>query len=336
EHDQKDHMHTTDAIDPETGEALEPRKPGWTAVFAREMLQLAAKDPDMVAISAAMAGPVGLAPFREKYPDRFFDVGIAEQHALTSASGLALGGKKPVVAIYSTFMNRAFDQLLMDVALIKQPVTVVLDRAGVTGPDGASHNGMWDLSLLSIVPGVKVAAPRDPLRLRMELREAVRVEDGPTVIRIPKGIVVDDIPEIRQTGDGVDVLYENGNDILLVAVGTFARRGLAAAKRLAEKGIKMTVIDPRWVLPIPESVIEMAGQAKMVVVYEDNGINGGVGSVLGNELNKRECDVPIRQLALRQEFLDIGTRREVLREHGLNVDTATERIENWWRSLSGE
>ncbi len=336
EHDQKDHMHTTDAIDPETGEALEPRKPGWTAVFAREMLQLAAKDPDMVAISAAMAGPVGLAPFREKYPDRFFDVGIAEQHALTSASGLALGGKKPVVAIYSTFMNRVFDQLLMDVALIKQPVTVVLDRAGVTGPDGASHNGMWDLSLLSIVPGVKVAAPRDPLRLRMELREAVRVEDGPTVIRFPKGIVVDDIPEIRQTDDGVDVLYEDGNDILLVAVGTFARRGLAAAKRLAEKGIKMTVIDPRWVLPIPESVIEMAGQAKMVVVYEDNGINGGVGSVLGNELNKRECDVPIRQLALRQEFLDIGTRREVLREHGLNVDTATERIENWWRSLSGE
>lgn len=334
EHDHKDHMHTTDAIDPATGQSLEPKKPGWTAVFAREMLRLASRDPDLVAISAAMAGPVGLAPFRERYPERFFDVGIAEQHALTSAAGLALGGKKPVVAIYSTFMNRAFDQLLMDVALIKQPVTVVLDRAGVTGPDGASHDGMWDLSLLSIVPGVRVAAPRDPLRLRQELREAVDIKNGPTAIRFPKGIVVDDIPEIRQTEDGVDVLFQSGSDVLIVAVGTFARRGVAAGQRLTDKGIKVTVIDPRWVLPLPHSVIEMAEKASMVVVYEDNGVNGGIGSVLGTELNARECDVPLRQLALRQEFLEVGTRREILREHGLNVDAATERIENWWKSLN--
>lgn len=333
EHDHKDHMHTTDAIDPVTGQSLEPKKPGWTAVFAREMLRLAAKDPDLVAISAAMAEPVGLAPFRERYPERFFDVGIAEQHAITSAAGLALGGKKPVVAIYSTFMNRAFDQLLMDVALIKQPVTVVLDRAGVTGPDGASHDGMWDLSLLSIIPGMRVAAPRDPLRLRKELREAVQIKDGPTVIRFPKGIVVDDIPEIRQTEDGVDVLFESGDDILIVAVGTFARRAVAVAERLTDKGIKVTVIDPRWVLPLPQSVLDMAEKASMVVVYEDNGVNGGIGSVLGTNLNQRECDVPVRQLALRQEFLEVGTRREILRDHGLNVDTATERIENWWKTL---
>lgn len=334
EHDKKDHMHTTDAIDPATGKALSPRKPGWTAVFAREMLRLGEEDPDLVAISAAMAGPVGLVPFREQFPDRFYDVGIAEQHAMTSAAGLALGGKKPVVAIYSTFMNRAFDQLLMDVALIKQPVTVVLDRAGVTGPDGASHDGMWDLSLLSIIPDIKVAAPRDPLRLRLELKEAVDNRECPTVIRFPKGIVVDDIPEIRQTADGVDVLYEEGMDVLIVAVGTFARRGLEAAHRLHDKGIKATVVDPRWVYPIPESIVQMAENAAMVVVYEDNGINGGVGSVLGNELRARECDTPMRQLALPQEFLEVGTRREILREHGLNVDAATERIVRWWENLS--
>ena len=334
EHDMRDHMHTTDAIDPVTGVCLVPRKPGWTAVFAREMLRIGAEHPEVVAITAAMAEPVGLAPFRDKYPERFFDVGIAEQHAITSASGLALGGKHPVVALYSTFLNRAFDQLLMDVALIKQPVTVVLDRSGVTGPDGASHDGMWDLSLMSIIPSMRVAAPRDPQRLREEIAEAIETKDGPTVVRYPKGIVTDDFNALERTDDGVDILCKYGDDILIVGVGTFARRAVAAAHKLAEEGIQATVVDPRWILPIPASILAQACQYQMVVVYEDNGINGGIGSVLGNALRMHECDVPLRQIALPQEFLPVGTRKTLLEERGLDAESAAERMQDWFRHLT--
>ena len=334
EHDMRDHMHTTDAIDPVTGVCLVTRKPGWTAVFAREMLRIGAEHPEVVAITAAMAEPVGVAPFRDKYPERFFDVGIAEQHAITSASGLALGGKHPVVALYSTFLNRAFDQLLMDVALIKQPVTVVLDRSGVTGPDGASHDGMWDLSLMSIIPSMRVAAPRDPQRLREEIAEAIETKDGPTVVRYPKGIGTDDFNALERTDDGVDILCKYGDDILIVGVGTFARRAVAAAHKLAEQGIQATVVDPRWILPIPASILAQACQYQMVVVYEDNGINGGIGSVLGNALRMHECDVPLRQLALPQEFLPVGTRKTLLEERGLDAENAAERMQDWFRHLT--
>ena len=335
EHDKRDRMHTTEAIDPETGISLVPHRPGWTEVFSEEMLRLGAERPDIVAITAAMAGPVGLVPFRDKYPDRFFDVGIAEQHAIASAAGLALGGKHPVVALYATFLNRAFDQLLMDVALIHQPVTVVLDRAGVTGPDGASHDGMWDLSLMSVIPTMRVAAPRDPRTLREEINEAVAIDDGPTVVRYPKGPVTDDLTVIRRTEDGVDILFEEGKDVLIVGVGTFARRAVTAAQKLVQENIGVTVVDPRWVLPLPEYLLQESGKYRLVVVYEDNAVNGGIGSVMSTALHRRECDVPLRQLALPQEFLPVGTRKDLLKNYGLDSSSAAHRIKEWFQKISG-
>ena len=231
--------------------------PGWTSTFSDALIKYAAKRRDIVAITAAMPGPTGLTAFGAKFPDRLFDVGIAEQHAMTSAAGLAMGGLHPVVAIYSTFLNRAFDQIMMDVALHKLPVTLVLDRSGVTGPDGASHNGMWDLSMLNIVPGMRVAAPRDAARLYEELGEALEVSDGPTALRFPKGDVGEDIPALERR-DGIDVLAVPADglsdDVLLVAVGPFAAMAKSVAERLRNQGIGVTVIDPRWVLPVPEAI----------------------------------------------------------------------------------
>ena len=256
ENDAAEQMHSPAAFDPLTGLPTGPASVGWTSVFGEEMVALGQARPDVVAITAAMLGPTGLAAFAEAFPDRCFDVGIAEQHALTSAAGLAAGGLHPVVAIYSTFLNRAFDQLLMDVALHRQAVTLVLDRAGVTGNDGPSHNGMWDLSILGVVPGIRVAAPRDAVTLREELAEAVAVDDGPTALRFPKGAVIASVPAVRRIG-GVDVLREPApsegpTSVLLVCVGAFGELGVAAAERLAAQGVAVTVVDPRWVLPVPD------------------------------------------------------------------------------------
>ena len=279
-----------------------------------------------------MPGPTGLTNFRQRFPDRFFDVGIAEQHAMTSAAGLAMGGMHPVVAIYSTFLNRAFDQLMMDVALHKLPVTMVLDRSGVTGPDGASHNGMWDLSMLGIVPGMRVAAPRDGTRLREELGEALDVKDGPTAIRFPKGDVGEDIPAIERRS-GVDVLAVPADglsdDVLVVAIGPFAAMALAVAERLRNQGIGVTVVDPRWVLPVPETVGELAAAHKLVVTIEDNGVNGGVGSAVSAALRRAEIDVPCRDVGLPQEFFAQASRGEVLTDVGLTDRNIARQITGW-------
>jgi 1-deoxy-D-xylulose-5-phosphate synthase len=292
-----------------------------------------------VGITAAMLHPVGLAPFAAAYPDRCFDVGIAEQHALTAAAGMATAGLYPVVALYSTFLNRAFDQLLMDVALHRQPVTLVLDRCGVTGNDGPSHNGMWDLSLLGIVPGIRVAAPRDAETLREELREAVAVDDGPTVLRYPKGSVPERVPAVRRV-DGVDVLREPGPDepgeVLLACVGSFAELGLAAADRLADQGIGVTVVDPRWVLPVPEALIRLVESHRLVVTAEDAGGHGGFGSAVAAALRAAEVDVPLRELSLPQRFLDHGSRGDVLASVGLTAQDAARRITEWTAALAGE
>src|SRR6201993_988838 len=283
EDDEAEQMHSCGVIDPATGQATKIAGPGWTATFSDALIGYAKKRRDIVAITAAMAGPTGLTAFGQRFPDRLFDVGIAEQHAMTSAAGLAMGGLHPVLAIYSTFLNRAFDQIMMDVAMHQLPVTMVLDRAGITGSDGPSHNGMWDMSMLGIVPGIRVAAPRDGVRLREELGEALAIGDGPTVIRFPKGDVGEDIPAVQQHA-GVDVLAKPaeglGADVLLVSVGAFASMALAAAERLRDQGIGVTVIDPRWVLPVPEAVAELAVAHKLVVTLEDNGVAGGVGSAV--------------------------------------------------------
>jgi 1-deoxy-D-xylulose-5-phosphate synthase len=336
ESDEADQMHSTGIIDPYTGLATSVAAPGWTSVFADELIKRAAKRRDIVAITAAMPGPTGLTAFRQCYPDRFFDVGIAEQHAMTSAAGLAMGGMHPVVAIYSTFLNRAFDQIMMDVALHQLPVTMVLDRAGVTGPDGASHNGVWDLSILGIVPGMRVAAPRDATRLREELGEALAVSTGPTALRFPKGDVGTDIPAVERR-DGVDVLAVPANglsaDVLLVAVGPFASMALSAAERLQKQGIGVTVVDPRWVLPVPEVIAELATAHKLVVTVEDNGVHGGVGSAVSGALRHAEIDVPCRDVGVPQQFLDHASRREILAEIGLTDQHIARQITGWVAAL---
>ncbi|MDH6680762.1 1-deoxy-D-xylulose-5-phosphate synthase [Rhodococcus sp. LBL1] len=327
-----DQMHATGVIDPLTGLSRGTSAPDWTSVFSAELIEQAEQRDDIVAITAAMAGPTGLAAFGERFPERMFDVGIAEQHAVTSAAGLALGGMHPVVAIYSTFLNRAFDQLLMDVALLKQPVTIVLDRSGVTGVDGASHNGMWDLSLLGIIPGIRVAAPRDAATLREELQEALAIDDGPTVIRFPKGAVGDDIPAARRLDGLVDVLQMpegDRGDVLLVAVGSFAGVALEAAERLGQHGITAAVIDPRWVLPVPESVVKLAENFRMVVTVEDNGLHGGIGSTVSAALRAAGVDVPCRDLGVPQQFLDHASRDQIHRELGLTAQDITRQVTGW-------
>ncbi len=336
ENDEAEQMHATGVIDPHTGRPTSVAAPGWTAVFSDELIKKAARRRDIVAITAAMPGPTGLSAFRQEYPDRFFDVGIAEQHAMTSAAGLAMGGMHPVVAIYSTFLNRAFDQLMMDVALHKLPVTMVLDRAGVTGNDGASHNGMWDLSMLGIVPGIRVAAPRDAARLREEFGEALDVKDGPTAIRFPKGAVGEDIPALERR-DGVDVLAVPADglstDVLLVAVGSFAVMGLAVAERLQQQGIGVTVVDPRWVIPVPKALHALATAHKLVVTLEDNGVNGGIGSLISAALRRNEIDVPCRDVGVPQEFLEHASRSEILTEIGLTDQHLARQITGWVAAL---
>ncbi|OQO93981.1 1-deoxy-D-xylulose-5-phosphate synthase [Saccharomonospora piscinae] len=323
-----DQMHQTDPIDPETGRP--PAKgTSWTSVFGEELTKIGAEREDVVAVTAAMLRSTGLHTFAEAYPDRWFDVGIAEQHAVTSAAGLAMGGLHPVVAVYSTFLNRAFDQLLMDVALHRQPVTLVLDRAGITGPDGPSHHGMWDLSLLGMVPGMRVAAPRDAATLREELREAVAVSDGPTALRFSKGGVVESVPAVERLGC-VDVLRrDEQKDVLLVAVGAFAKLGLAAASRLADQGIGVTVVDPRWVLPVPEELVALAASHRLVVTLEDSGRHGGVGSATAAALRDADCDVPLRDLGVPQRFLEHGSRDEVLAGIGLTAQDVARRVTEW-------
>ncbi len=337
ENDEVDQMHQTDPIDPITGKPTTAKGPAsWTSVFADELARIGDERPDVVAITAAMLRSTGLAKFAEAYPDRWFDVGIAEQHAVTSAAGMAMAGLHPVVAIYSTFLNRAFDQLLMDVALHKLPVTLVLDRAGITGPDGASHHGMWDMSILGAVPGIRIAAPRDAISLREELGEAIAVKDGPTVLRFPKASVGGEVGALERLGP-VDVLRRGESaDVLLVTVGAFAELGLAAADRLADQGIGVTVVDPRWVAPVPAELVTLAERHRLVVTVEDGGRHGGFGWALAAALRDAEIDVPLRDLGIPQEFHGQGTRSEVLVRLGLTAQNVARKVTEWAADRLGE
>jgi len=317
--DVADQFHAVGQIDPETGESLETASaPSWTSVFADELVTLAERDERLVGITAAMLRPTGLHRMAERFPSRVFDVGIAEQHAVASAAGLAFGGLHPVVAVYATFINRAFDQVLMDVALHRAGVTFVLDRAGVTGPDGPSHHGVWDLSILQVVPGIRLAAPRDSVRLAEELSEAVRVGDAPTVLRFPKGTVGTEYDAIRRTHDGVDVLAESERrDVLIVTVGPMAGIGLEVARKLEAQGIGATVVDPRWVVPVPESVVSLAGEYRIVVSIEDGIRVGGIGTRIRQDLREAGVDTAVTEVGLPDEFLDHGSRADILERVGL-------------------
>ena len=325
EDDEADCLHGVGTIDPVSGKSLATSTTRtFTNVFSDEMAAIGAEQPDVVALTAAMLEPVGLGSFARAFPDRVFDVGIAEQHAVTSAAGLAMGGLRPVVCLYATFLNRAFDQVLMDVALHRLPVTFALDRAGVTGDDGPSHNGMWDLSFLQLVPGLAVAAPRDAATLRTELREALRSDDGPAVVRYPKAAVGDDIPAVRRVGR-MDVLRD-GDDVLVVAVGVTARTALEVADRVADQGISVTVVDPRWVKPIDDALPGLAVRHRLVVTIEDGGRVGGVGAAVAQRLADDGVGVPVINVGLEQRFIDQGKRDAILVEHGLGAQRLARMI----------
>lgn len=316
EQDVADRFHAVGRIHPETGLPLAPSRFGWTGVFADEIVQIGRRRKDVVAITAAMLQPVGLAPFAAEFPERVFDVGIAEQHAATSAAGMAFGGLHPVVAIYATFLNRAFDQVLMDVALHKAGVTFVLDRAGLTGDDGASHNGMWDMAMLGIVPGLRLAAPRDEATLRAALRAAVDVDDAPTVVRYPKGALGDPIPALEDL-DGVDLLarHEGPVDapsVLVVGIGSMVGTALDVADILAAHGLRVDVVDPRWVLPVPESLTKLVGEHDHVVTIEDGVVDGGIGALVGQRAAEAGMTTPVQAFGIPRAFLDHATRDQLV------------------------
>jgi 1-deoxy-D-xylulose-5-phosphate synthase len=322
----EDCMHGGGKFDPLTGEFAASAGQGWTKVFSQEIVKIGSERPDIVGITAAMLHPVGLADFAEQFPDRIYDVGIAEQHAATSAAGLAMGGLHPVFAVYATFLNRAFDQVLMDCALHRCGVTFVLDRSGVTGDDGASHNGMWDMSILQVVPGLRLAAPRDATRLRELLDEAVEVSDAPTVVRFPKGPPPEDIEAVGTVG-GADVLVRNGRkDVLIVAVGVMGTVAVDVAGRLIAQGIGVTVVDPRWVKPVDPVIVSLAAEHGLVVSLEDNGRIGGCGAVLLQTLNDAGITTPYRLHGIPQEFLDHAKRDAILARIGLDAQTIARGI----------
>ncbi|MFJ2669161.1 1-deoxy-D-xylulose-5-phosphate synthase [Streptomyces sp. NPDC087525] len=320
EADEADRLHAVGVVAPATGRPAGPFGRSWTGVFGQELRALAAERDDLVAITASMLRPTGLHPMREEFPERVFDVGIAEQHAVTSAAGLAMGGFHPVVAVYATFLNRAFDQVLMDVALHRLAVTLVLDRAGITGPDGPSHHGMWDLNLLSVVPGLRITAPRDTARLGELLREAVAHRGGPTVLRLPKATAGPSIP-VRARMDGLDILHRTRSgplDVLLVSVGPLAGPALDAAAVLEEQSLGVTVVDPRWVLPVNPALPALAARHRLVVTVEDGLRTGGMGTALAQACRDAAVTTPVTCLGLPTAFIPQGSRPVLLAQAGLD------------------
>ena len=327
--DDADRFHAVDRINPETGLPLQVKGRIWTDEFSDALLAVARERDDVVAITAAMLIPTGLKEFADRHPDRVFDVGIAEQHAVTMASGLAYGGLHPVVCVYATFLNRAFDQLLMDCALHRAGVTFVLDRAGITGTDGASHNGMWDMSVTGLVPGLRLCAPRDPEELARALREAVDIDDGPTVIRFSKQNAPALLPALRTVGS-VDVLAETSSDgaveLLLVGLGEMATTAMAVSEKLTAQGHTVRVVDPRWCLPVSEHLVDLARDAGAVAVLEDNLAVGGVGSQVTAAVREAGLSVPMHLHGIPKRFLQHASRGEVLEEIGLTPDAVADQL----------
>ena len=334
--DEAEKFHAVGVIDPESGEPLAKSGTSWTKVFAQELVEIGKTRSDIVAITAAMLGPTGLDQFQAAYPERTIDVGIAEQHAVTSAAGLAFTGLHPVVAVYSTFLNRAFDQLLLDVALHKAGVTFILDRSGVTGDDGPSHHGIWDLALTGIVPTMHVAAPRDGARLKELLREAIAINDAPSMVRFPKGAVQEDIPAFERR-DGIDVLYRGESaDVLMISVGAMAAIAVEAASSAYREGVGVTVIDPRWVKPLPESLVRMAERYKSVVVLEDGIRHAGIGSAISEMFRDAGVLIPLHSVGVPLEFIEHSKRGEILSDIGITAQNISRSVVEWSSTLKEE
>lgn len=317
--DYADRFHAVGKIHPETGLPVAPQRFGWTKIFAEELVAQAAKNPKIIGVTAAMMAPVGLQPLADTFPGRVIDVGIAEQHAFTSAAGMAFAGSHPVVCVYATFMNRAFDQLLMDAALHKAPVTVVLDRAGITGDDGASHNGMWDLSLAAMIPGLRVCAPRDGDTLKRGLEEALTIDDGPSLVRYPKGEPPATLNAVKEVAGG-DVIFERTPldlpnfgkpTTLIIAIGSMVAAAKSAAQKLAQNGYPVTVVDPRWVLPVSDGLVRMTADYDLVLTVEDGLATGGVGSEIAR-LAAALVGRPVHVAGVPTAFIDHANRDQIL------------------------
>jgi len=328
--DEAEKFHAVGVVDPETGEPLSNNGATWTKVFSEALVEIGRERKDVVAITAAMLGPTGLDRFQAEFPERTFDVGIAEQHAVTSAAGMAYTGLHPVIAVYSTFLNRAFDQLLLDVGLHKAGVTFVLDRAGITGDDGPSHHGIWDLALTGIIPNAFVAAPRDGARLKESLAEAVAISDAPSIIRFPKGAIGKDLPAFERRG-GLDVLYRGeSSDILLVSIGAMAPLAIDAAAQAFREGVGVTVIDPLWVKPLPaDSLLAMAPRFKRVVVLEDGIKHGGIASTLSELFRENGLDLPIHSIGVPLEFIQHSKRAEIMQDIGITSQSISRQLVGW-------
>jgi 1-deoxy-D-xylulose-5-phosphate synthase len=328
--DEAEKFHAVGVVDPETGEPLSKSGESWTGVFAKSLVEYGKSRTDIVAVTAAMLGPTGLDRFQKEFPERTLDVGIAEQHATTSAAGMAYTGLHPVVAVYSTFLNRAFDQLLLDVALHKAGVTFVLDRAGVTGDDGPSHHGIWDLALTGIIPTAHVAAPRDGKLLHELLGECLAINDAPSIIRFPKGAVAKDLPAFERR-EGIDILYRGDSaDILLISIGAMAAIAVDAAAQAYREGVGVTVLDPRWVKPLPAQVlIAMARRYTRVVVLEDGIKHGGIASTLSEIFRENSLETPIHSIGVPLEFIEHSKRSEILEDLGITVQNVTRQLVGW-------
>lgn len=326
EADIADHFHGIAAINAETGQPLKVVDNTWTQAFSDAIVRIGEHRDDVVALTAAMMAPTGLDAFSRRFPDRTFDVGIAEQHAVTSAAGMAYAGLHPVFAVYATFLNRAFDQVLMDCALHKAGVTFVLDRAGITGDDGASHNGVWDMAVFQAVPGLSIFAPRDGAALERALQRSVSIEDGPSIVRFPKGALPPVVPAVRNTDDGLEVLREGRGDVLIVAVGPMAGLALGIADELEERQISATVVDPVCLKPLPSSITQFANSARIVVTIEDGIRVGGVGDAVTRQL--ADCGV-LKQhvsIAVDDQFLEHASRAALQQEQGFTVHAGVDRI----------
>ncbi len=322
-------FHAVGIVDPVTGKPLKATAPSWTNVFSEEITHIGRENSKIVAITAAMLGPTGLDKFAQSFPERTIDVGIAEQHAVTSAAGLSYAGMHPVIAIYSTFLNRAFDQLLLDVALHKAGVTFVLDRAGITGDDGPSHHGIWDLALTGIVPNMHVGAPRDGARLKEILRECVNISDAPSMIRFPKGAIPADIQAIERVS-GADVLHRgNSKQALLSSIGSMASMALEVAQLAHQQGIEITVVDPLWVKPISPAIIAMCADYDTVVVMEDGIKHAGIASTISETLREAGNSCILHSIGVPLEFIEHSKRNEILEDLEITPAAIVQQIKGW-------
>ena len=327
--DMAEKFHAVGIVDPVTGKPLKASAPSWTNVFSEEITQIGRENPKVVAITAAMLGPTGLDKFAQSFPDRTIDVGIAEQHAVTSAAGLAYAGVHPVIAIYSTFLNRAFDQLLLDVALHNAGVTFVLDRAGITGDDGPSHHGIWDLALTGIVPHMHVGAPRDGARVKELLRQCIAIDNAPSMIRFPKGAIPADIPALERA-DGIDILHRGDtNQVLVISIGSMAAMALEMAQLAHKESIEVTVIDPLWVKPISSNLTALCAKYSTVVVMEDGIKHAGIASTISESLREAGSPCVVHSIGIPLEFIEHSKRNEILEDLKITPAAIVQQIAGW-------